>query len=384
MTQSMTASDRYIPAELRAGFVELNHTYNTHRHYSLKYNQQPSIPPSSYLGESEFKRNQLFRSNSSGVLDACDFTHQNYDDIDMKKLNGSVPSSPNREKEEKMKNSDFGTGLLRKFRSSKNSKHMKNEKIEPKLTKRAFAHYDCQSVCFNYHDIVRRRTSLNQHKNTKTGASAASVAQTSDYILTDGSYRNIADIEDDQDQGDGNSNDMVSSCPFFRNELGADENIVLSHGRSQCNGVTILDNSKPSSNEPVVLAPVVTYDMFVMEHVDYGAYYYRNFFASHDHQNFIGIDEDGMGPVAVSIKREKDGNRYQYRIILRTSEQCTLRGCIPEEAIASSKFSSSRGIPTKEILSSIVPELRLNNLKVAVSGEKTIKQMQRLDEQQVE
>ena len=53
-----------------------------------------------------------------------------------------------------------------------------------------------------------------------------------------------------------------------------------------------------------------------------------------DHQNYLGIDEK-FGPIAVSIKREKlddhtsllrneadssHGTRYQYRVIVRTSE----------------------------------------------------------------
>ena len=49
-----------------------------------------------------------------------------------------------------------------------------------------------------------------------------------------------------------------------------------------------------------------------------------------EHQNFFGVD-DSLGPVAVSIKREKiiddkdgnsksDSNYFQYRIIIRTQE----------------------------------------------------------------
>jgi len=59
-----------------------------------------------------------------------------------------------------------------------------------------------------------------------------------------------------------------------------------------------------------------------------------------EHQNFFGVD-DGLGPVAVSLRREKlvdsgsaagksdatAGSTNQYRVIVRTSEarsQCTL------------------------------------------------------------
>jgi hypothetical protein len=51
-----------------------------------------------------------------------------------------------------------------------------------------------------------------------------------------------------------------------------------------------------------------------------------------DHQNYFGVD-DNLGPLAVSIKREKleerenhlgkcEAGLYQYRVILRTSEVC--------------------------------------------------------------
>ena len=53
-----------------------------------------------------------------------------------------------------------------------------------------------------------------------------------------------------------------------------------------------------------------------------------------EHLNYLGIDER-FGPIALSLKREKlddntsllkpgesEGNQYQYRIIVRTSEVC--------------------------------------------------------------
>ena len=61
-----------------------------------------------------------------------------------------------------------------------------------------------------------------------------------------------------------------------------------------------------------------------------------------DHQNYFGVD-DNLGPLAVSIKREKLDERenhlgkceaglYQYRVILRTSEVC-IRGLKTKKAI---------------------------------------------------
>lgn len=56
----------------------------------------------------------------------------------------------------------------------------------------------------------------------------------------------------------------------------------------------------------------------------------KDFFSVTEHQNFFGVD-DNLGPVAISIKREKLDERgnnlrkseaglYQYRVILRSSE----------------------------------------------------------------
>ena len=61
------------------------------------------------------------------------------------------------------------------------------------------------------------------------------------------------------------------------------------------------------------------------------------FYSSLEHLNYLGID-DRFGPVALSLKREKldestsllksgesEGNQYQYRIIIRTSEVCVFK-----------------------------------------------------------
>lgn len=64
----------------------------------------------------------------------------------------------------------------------------------------------------------------------------------------------------------------------------------------------------------------------------------KDFISVTEHQNFFGVD-DNLGPVAISIKREKLDERgnnlgkseaglYQYRVILRTSEvSATIHVC---------------------------------------------------------
>lgn len=93
-----------------------------------------------------------------------------------------------------------------------------------------------------------------------------------------------------------------------------------------------------------------------------------------DHQNWFGIDEN-LGPVAVSIKREKidrssavsiDSNSssnalHQYRLVIRTSELLTLRGSVLEDSIPNLKSSNNlKTYNTKEVLEYIAPEITLS------------------------
>ncbi|XP_053399607.1 signal-induced proliferation-associated 1-like protein 1 isoform X3 [Mercenaria mercenaria] len=113
-----------------------------------------------------------------------------------------------------------------------------------------------------------------------------------------------------------------------------------------------------------------------------------------DHQNYFGVD-DNLGPVAVSLKREKLDERenhlgkseaglFQYRVILRTSELTTLRGSVLEDAIpASGRLSSSRGVPVKDLLEFLVPEVQASCLRQATAGQKTCDQLIKVDEQRI-
>ena len=165
--------------------------------------------------------------------------------------------------------------------------------IEERQKRKAFIHYDCQSIGITIPELQKRRNSLIKQRNTTTGASAAS------------GVRSIQGIEDkssgdDSDSGDGKSNDLVLSCPFFRNEVGGEEERTVCLNRSTaqkrvqqllgnkhldshslmrrpaCNGVAILDNTLGPHG--VTELPVVTNSGYVIEHVDHGAFYYKHFF----------------------------------------------------------------------------------------------------------
>ncbi|XP_034723636.1 signal-induced proliferation-associated 1-like protein 3 [Etheostoma cragini] len=108
---------------------------------------------------------------------------------------------------------------------------------------------------------------------------------------------------------------------------------------------------------------------------------------SPEHSNYFGT-EDKLGAVAVSIRREKLEDtkdlkdQYQYRLIVRTSELVTLRGSILEDAVASTgRHGTVRGLPLKEVLEQVVPELNVSCLRLALSTPKVTEQLLKLDEQ---
>lgn len=85
--------------------------------------------------------------------------------------------------------------------------------IEERQRRRAFAHFDCQSLTANLGYAAKLRgLLLARRRNTTTGASAAS-------MMTRSSTPDAAD-SGDEDNGDGQCNDLLENCPFFRNEVG--------------------------------------------------------------------------------------------------------------------------------------------------------------------
>ncbi|KAK0058491.1 signal-induced proliferation-associated 1-like protein 2 [Biomphalaria pfeifferi] len=341
-------------------------------------------------------------------------------------LKGNKAKSKHKERKQRAKSitGEGSASILKKLRGKVDSDLTSNKsedrtisedsqsRSEEHLRCRAFVHFDCQSVGVDLEKVIQQRLlGLCYKTNISTGASAASGQRTS--LATD---KDDPDILADTDEGDGKSNELVLSCPFFRNELGGEDERTVSltkvtahkrlagnnsasvpsiNNKSQvrhpaCCGVAILDSSPSPSGQ--ILPPLVSHRGHVIEYVDHGAYYYRHFFYTQDHHNLFGMD-DNLGPVAISIRREKldledrtnnlgkaDYGTAQYRIICRTSELTTLRGCILEDAIPS-RMTSSRGVPFKDILEMAVPEVQITCLRQAVAGPKTCEQLLKLDEQ---
>ncbi|XP_031593429.1 signal-induced proliferation-associated 1-like protein 2 isoform X3 [Oreochromis aureus] len=356
-------------------------------------------------------------------------------------IDSSLLYSREREKSfmRRLKSESSETSLFRKLRPIKSESDALRLSIEddrrPLSFQKCFAHYDVQSVLFNISEAVASRANLSQRKNTTTGASAASAGAGAGGVSGGGGGAGpgagadggavgcnsanppmfespLGSREDlnpkenlDADEGDGKSNSLVLSCPHFRNEIGGESERKISLSRansvnysglsescsfesslsSHCTnaGVSVLE--VPRENQPIHREKVKRY---IIEHIDLGAYYYHKFFYGREHQNYFGVD-DNLGPVAVSIRREKlddgrdkEGTQYNYRVTFRTSQLTTLRGAILEDAIPSTaRHGTARGLPLKEVLEYVIPELNIQCLRLAINSPKVPEQLLKLDEQ---
>ncbi|XP_069500938.1 signal-induced proliferation-associated protein 1 isoform X2 [Ambystoma mexicanum] len=271
----------------------------------------------------------------------------------------------------------------------------------PKTWVKQFAHFDVQSILFDLGEAVSKRNSIGRRKNITTGASAASQLHNACTSAISNSPSGSAEDLNGQennvaDEGDGRDNELVLSCPYFRNEVGGEKERSLCrleaghewHGRSfephlacRCPNTAVSVLEEPREN----YAKKVNKASHFIEHADLGACYYRKYFFGKEHQNFFGVDER-LGPVAISLRREeKEGAtspQFTYRIIFRTTELKTLRGAVLEEAVPSTaRHSSPRGVAPKKLLEYVIPDLNLHCLRLASNSPKVPDTLLKLDEQ---
>ncbi|XP_068441106.1 signal-induced proliferation-associated 1-like protein 3 isoform X2 [Clinocottus analis] len=290
---------------------------------------------------------------------------------------------------------------------------------KPWVCPKSFVHFDAQSILFDLHEAAAQRGYAAQRRNTATGASAASVSlsvsRPSAPSVNEPVYSSIEDLTLGLDPGsttpspgvdplDGppgahSSSSLLLCCPHFLNETGGhgERNISFLSSSAERDGGADgprgwlrRSNASVSVLEVPIEQQVTRLDrlkLYGIEHVDLGARYYRDYFHGKEHSNYFGAD-DKMGAVAVSVRREKLEDtkdlkdQYQYRLIVRTSELVTLRGSILEDAVASTgRHGTVRGLPLKEVLEQVVPELNVSCLRLALSTPKVTEQLLKLDEQ---
>lgn len=194
------------------------------------------------------------------------------------------------------------------------------------VCQKSFAHYDVQSMFFDLNAVAGNRLAVAQRRNTTTGASAASAGVTAGAGTEE--LNRKENLE--HDGGDDTSNELLLSCPHFRNEIGgAGERDVafaraaavpslplpggdggiggvavdpaLAPGRPTNAGVSVLEAPKELQRSRQRLK------RFSVEHADLGARYYR------DH--FHGKGEGGPGtpaPNPSSEVEEGQGDAPQF------------------------------------------------------------------------
>uniref|UniRef100_A0A8C1Q9H0 Signal-induced proliferation-associated 1 like 2 n=1 Tax=Cyprinus carpio TaxID=7962 RepID=A0A8C1Q9H0_CYPCA len=394
--------------------------------FQPELSEQPSAPPPH--GFPEFRRYEAAISPSlqtaAQIASGDILCIPNYSDY----VDSSLFYSREREKSflQRQKSEKGEISIFRRLKTMKSEQRQLSEHDDcsrhgrPSSFQRCFAHYDVQSVLFNISEDVTNRANLARQQNITTGASAASQHQIGGGMDSpdpvsicesplDGCEELGQKASTDPDEGDGKSNGLVLSCPYFRNEIGGEGERKLSATKpnsgphnnvgdnytiesslsSNCTnaGVSVLEMSRENySSRENYAVPRECIKRYIIEHMDMGAYYYHKFFFSKEHQNYFGVDEN-LGPVAVSLRREKleegkEGPQYNYRVIFRTSELTTLRGSIMEDAVPSTaKHGTSRGLPLKEVLEYVIPEVNIQCLRLATNSPRVPEQLLKLDQQ---
>ncbi|KAJ1066032.1 hypothetical protein K5549_013545 [Capra hircus] len=216
---------------------------------------------------------------------------------------------------------------------------------------RCFAHYDVQSLLFDWSPRPRG-------PGAQAEASSGTLATAQDQTA---------------------SSDLLLEAPGFVSELGGEGELGLGGPVSPP-----VPPSLPNAAVSILEEPQNRTSAYSLEHADLGAGYYRKYFYGKEHQNFFGLDE-ALGPVAVSLRREeKDssggGTVHSYRIIVRTTQLRTLRGTISEDALPP---GPPRGLSPRKLLEHVAPRLSPTCLRLGSASPKVPRTLLTLDEQVV-
>lgn len=196
---------------------------------------------------------------------------------------------------------------------------------------RNFAHYDVQSILFDLTEAATNRDSIGRKKNITSGASAASQLRPLSQTLPSspaqggGGGANMDDPEQSLllDEGDGNDNELLLSCPHFRNETGGEEQVGL--GRSQGRRGLWSSLRTPNDAVSVLEEPRESHvqqqgkSNYFIEHADRGAHYYRKYFYM---KGTSSVASSGFAFVIMTRTRSQDELLHLKSI--RTSSASTI------------------------------------------------------------
>uniref|UniRef100_F7DCJ6 Signal-induced proliferation-associated protein 1 n=1 Tax=Callithrix jacchus TaxID=9483 RepID=F7DCJ6_CALJA len=219
----------------------------------------------------------------------------------------------------------------------------------PVLEPRWFAHYDVQSLLF---DWAPRSQGTGSHSEASSGTLASAEDQAA-------------------------SSDLLLGAPGFVCELGGEGELGLGGPASPP-----VPPALPNAAVSILEEPQNRTSAYSLEHADLGAGYYRKYFYGKEHQNFFGMDES-LGPVAVSLRREEKegsggGTLHSYRVIVRTTQLRTLRGTISEDALPPGPL---RGLSPRKLLEHVAPRLSPSCLRLGSASPKVPRTLLTLDEQ---
>ena len=171
------------------------------------------------------------KSSASSIKSGGMFTDKDSDINQSPKLKTKLKHK-DRKMRAKSITGEAGSGIFRKLRGSKiegTEINLKSSEAgldntdgrnDERIQRKTFVHFDCQSISVNLSELFERKSFSTERKNTTTGASAASVSRNS--------YADNPDLLSCVDEGDNKSNNLVLNCPFFRNELGGEDNRNIS------------------------------------------------------------------------------------------------------------------------------------------------------------
>lgn len=219
----------------------------------------------------------------------------------------------------------------------------------PVLEPRWFAHYDVQSMLF---DWAPRPRGTGGHVESSSGTPASA-------------------------EDHAASSDLLLGAPGFVSELGGEGELGLGGPVSPP-----VPPARPNASVSILEEPQNRTAAYSLEHADLGAGYYRKYFYGKEHQNFFGMDEV-LGPVAVSLRREeKEGSggntQHSYRVIIRTTQLRTLRGTISEDVLPP---GPPRGLSPRKLLEYVAPRLSPTCLRLGSASPKVPRTLLTLDEQ---
>ncbi|NXH18563.1 SI1L3 protein, partial [Bucco capensis] len=164
------------------------------------------------------------------------------------------------------------------------------------VCQKSFAHYDVQSMLFDLNAVASSRALVAQRRNTTTGASAASAGSGG----SGASEQSFSSTEElswkenlEHDLGDNTSNELLLSCPHFRNEIGGSGERDVSFSRAT--NSTVVTSGLAFQEQPLTLRPTNASISVLevpkeqrrnlsrlrhhsVEHQDLGARYYRDHF----------------------------------------------------------------------------------------------------------